>query len=504
MSLLGIDIGISGCKAVAFSPAGEMLAQAYREYPLYQPQPGWLELNPAEVWAAVKTVICEVTAALAQMAIEPVQALGISTHGESVVPLDEQGRPLCGFITSIDTRASQQAHWWAEQLGRERIFAITGMPLHPMYTVNKLMWLREYDPATFRAAQRFVCMADFIFTRLGLPPTMDYSLAGRTMAFDVSSLTWSAEILALAHLDERQLSRTAPAGTVVGEIAPDVARELGLARGAVAVTGGHDQPSGGLGCGAIAEGIVMDSTGTVECLGVASPKLTLDRSLLDSNLPIAAHTVTGMYFVLGWSSAGGALLRWFRDNFGEAEREEAASTGQSVYDLILAQAAPGPSPVLIQPHFVGSGTPQMDPASKGAILGLDLSTTRAQIIKGILDGVTYEVKLSMDAMEAAGIAVHELRAFGGGSRSKLWLQTKADILGKRVVAMDVTEAPCLGVAIQAGAATGVFPSVTAGVAQMLRPGHPFEPDMTMHARYLERMALFEQIYPALKELNHQM
>ena len=227
MSLLGLDIGISGCKAVAFSPAGAMLAESYREYPLYQPQPGWLELNPAEVWSAVKTVISEVTAALAAAGTDPVRALGISTHGESVVPLDEQGRPLCGFISSIDTRASQQAKWWAEELGRERIFAITGMPLHPMYTVNKLMWLREYDPATFRAAQRFVCMADFIFTRLGLPPTMDYSLAGRTMAFDLTSLTWSAEILELAHLDERQLSATAPAGTVVGEIAPAVARRAG-------------------------------------------------------------------------------------------------------------------------------------------------------------------------------------------------------------------------------------------------------------------------------------
>jgi xylulokinase len=320
----------------------------------------------------------------------------------------------------------------------------------------------------------------------------------------VNRLAWSEEILALAGLDAARLSRTAPSGTVLGEIAPAVAAELGLPRGALAVVGGHDHPCGSVGCGAIAGGIVMDSTGTVECVAVASSKLVLDRKLLASNLPMAAHTVPGLYLVLGWSAAGGALLRWYRDNFARAEAAAAAATGQSVYDLILAQASAEPSPVLILPHFVGSGTPALDPASKGAILGLDLSTTAGQVIKGILDSVTYEIKLSVDAMEAAGIVVRELRAMGGGARSSLWLQTKADILGKPVVAMDVAEAPCLGCAILAGVATGVFPTIAAGVAQMVRPRRTFEPSQALHERYKEKFALFAEVYPTLAELNHRM
>jgi len=500
MSLLGLDIGITGCKAVAFTFDGEMLAQAYQEYPLYQPQPGWMELDPEEVWQSVSSVIRSVTARTPH----PVTALGISTHGESVVPLDASGHPLCRFISAIDTRAGAEAKWWEETLGRERIFGITGMPLHPMYTVNKLMWLRRYDPDLFARAARFVCMPDFIFHRLGLPPTMDYSLAARTMAFDVSRLRWSEEILSLAGLDASRLSRAVPAGTIVGQVPGPSCETLGLAPGAVAVTGGHDQPSGALGCGAIAEGIVMDSTGTVECVAVATPKLVLEAELLNANLPSAPHTAPGMYLVLGYSSTGGALLRWYRDNFALAEQAEAQRTGQSVYDLITAQAAAGPSPVLILPHFVGSGTPWLDPTSKGAILGLDLSTSRGQIIKAILDSVSYETKLSLDAMEAAGIAVRELRAFGGGARSPLWLQTKADIFGKPVVAMDVAEAPCLGVAILAGAATGAFPSVAEGVSQMVRTGRVYEPDGVLHERYLEKARLFSEIYPALASLNHRM
>jgi xylulokinase len=501
MSLLGLDIGVTGCKAVAFSPAGQTLAEGYREYCLCQPRPGWMELDPAEVWAAVRAVICVVTAAIPS---DPVEALAISTHGESVVPLDAGGQPLGFFITAMDTRATEAVRFWEEHLGRERIFAITGMPLHPMYTVNKLMWLRQYQPEAFARARHFVCMADFLFSRFGLPPTMDYSLAARTMAFDPGRLSWSEEILDLAGLDRARLSDIVQAGTVVGEISPAVASELGLPRGTLAVTGGHDQPSGALGCGALGVGTAMDSTGTVECIAVASPKLVLGAHLLANNLPIAPHTVPGMFLVLGWATTAGALLRWFRDNFAQPELAEASRTGASVYDLILAQATEGPSPVLILPHFFGSATPKMDPASKGAILGLDQTTTRGQVIKGMLDSITYEIKLSIDAMEEVGIVVKELRACGGGARSPLWLQTKADILGKPIRAMDVTEVPSLGVAILAGVATGTFKTVLEGAAEMVRPGRTWEPDMARHAQYMERAELFNQIYPTLAELNHQM
>jgi xylulokinase len=501
MSLLGLDIGITGCKAVAFSVTGEMLAQSYCEYPLYQPHPGWMELDPVEVWDAVRGVIRRVTAAIPG---DPVRALSISTHGESVLPLDGQGRPLYRFITAIDTRAGEQTRWWGERLGKERLFRITGMPLHPMYTVNKLMWLRQHEPDIFAAAHRFLCMQDFFFHQLGLPPTMDYTLAARTMAFDVTRLAWSEEILALTQLDVERLSRVLPSGTTVGQVAAGVAGELGLAPGAVAVTGGHDQPCGALGCGAITGGIAMDSTGTVECVAVASPKLTLEAELVESNLPIAPHTAPNMYCILAYTSTGGGLLRWYRDNFAAAEQQEAEQTGRDVYDLILQQATPGPSPVLILPHFVGSGTPWMDPDSKGAILGLDFSKSKGQVVKGILDSVTYEIKQNLDVMEEAGIALRELRAIGGGAKSPLWLQTKADIFGKPVVAMDVSEAACLGVAILAGVATGVFPSVEAGTAQMVRVKRTYQPDMEKHERYMEKAQVFARVYPALAEINHQL
>jgi xylulokinase len=478
-----------------------MLSQAYREYKLHQPQPGWMELDPSEVWNAVSDVIRRAASATPD---DPVGAVSVSTHGESVVPIDASGRPTYGFITAIDTRATEQARWWSETLGRERIFELTGMSLHPMYTVNKLMWLRQYDPDVYNSAAHFLCMQDFVFHQLGLQPVMDRTLAIRTMAFDVRKMDWSEEILDLAGLDVELLSAVWPSGQIIGEIPSSVVADLNLDRGAVGVSGSHDQPSGALGCGAIAEGIAMDSTGTVECVAVGTPKLVLDPRLMDSNIPVAPHTVPGMYLVLGYSSTGGALLRWYRDNFAGKEVLEAERTGADVYDLILRQAVDEPSPVLILPHFIGAGTPSMDANSKGAILGLDLSTTRAEIIKAIPDSVSYEVKQSIDAMESAGIAVDELRAFGGGAKSPLWLQTKADIYGKLVRAMDVSEAPALGVALHAGVATGVFTSIEEGVSRMVRVGRTFEPNMSVHDQYMQKYEVFRQVYPALADLSYQL
>jgi xylulokinase len=329
-------------------------------------------------------------------------------------------------------------------------------------------------------------------------------------------------MLALAGLDESRLSPARPSGTVLGEIAPGIAADLGLAPGVLAVVGGHDQCAGTLGIGGIGEGIVMDSTGTVECVAVASPRLVLDHKLLESNLPAEPHTVAGMYVVLGWSSVGGALLKWYRDTFtsvgvwergsvrgllpayARGEQAEAERTGASTYDLILDEAVEGPSPVLILPHFVGSGTPALDPLSKGAILGLTLSTTRGQIVKAILDSVTYEIKLSIDAMEAAGIAVRELRAMGGGAKSPRWLQTKADITGKPVKAMDVSEAPCLGCAMLAGVATGAYASIQEAVARMVRVNRTYEPNPKLQPQYAEKAAIYADVYPTLASLNHRL
>ena len=192
MSLLGIDVGTTGCKAVAFDLSGRQIALAYRDYPLVQPQPGWCELDTGNLWDRIAETIRQVNAGCSG---DPVQAVGVCCQGEAMVPIDRAGRPLANFTTSFDHRTIEQAQWWDQDLGAGRIFGLTGMPLHAMYTINKIMWVKQNRPETFAKAVKFLCVEDYVNFRLTGDFAIDWSLAGRTMAFDVLNKCWSSTML---------------------------------------------------------------------------------------------------------------------------------------------------------------------------------------------------------------------------------------------------------------------------------------------------------------------
>ena len=226
MSYLGLDIGTSGSKAAVFNGEGRLLALAYREYPTLSPQPGWVELDPEEVAMACFSVIRE---ASAQAGEDPVTALSISSQGEAFMPLDAQGKLLANAMVSSDTRAADLAQTWSERFGRDRLYRITGHTPHAFFSLFKLAWLREHAPEVWRKAERFLCFEDFIQQRLGVePPGISWSLAGRTMLFDVTTHQWSAEILDALGLRAGQLARPVASGEIAGYIAPAIARDLGL------------------------------------------------------------------------------------------------------------------------------------------------------------------------------------------------------------------------------------------------------------------------------------
>ena len=263
MSLLGLDIGTTGCKAIAFSLEGKPLAHAYREYGEMYPRPGWAEVDPHKVWQCVSEVIREVSS---KVKANPVKALSVTTLGEAFTPIASDGTILSNSMTSVDNRAAKQTESWNFTLGKERVFQITGMPLHPSYSLNKLMWLKEEQPEIFNRASKFPLYEDFAYFKMGLEPTIDYSLAGRTMAFDIRKKQWSDEMFSIAGIDPSVMSVPRPSGEIVGEIPSSIAEKLGLSKGTIAVTGGHDQPVNALGGGVISEGIAVDGLGSVECV----------------------------------------------------------------------------------------------------------------------------------------------------------------------------------------------------------------------------------------------
>jgi len=494
---MGLDVGTTGCKAAVFNPEGKMLSYSYREYPLLHPREGWAELDSRNLWCSIEEVVSE---SAGKVCNDPVTAVSVSVQGEAVVPVDKKGDPLYNFVVTFDDRTLSQARWWEGHMGRERIFKITGMPLHPMYSICKIQWFQENMPGLYKKAWKFLCVQDFVFLKLGVIPTIDYSLAARTMAFDILNKSWSEEMLSAAGVDEELLAEAKPSGSIVGEIPREKAVVLCLAKKAVAVTGGHDQCCGLLGAGAVREGSSMNATGTSDVLNPVLGRPILSEGMLHNNYCCYHHTKHGLYTSCAFNLTGGLLLRWYRDKLCKEEVREARDTGRDVYELIISRASDNPASVFFLPHFVGSGTPTLDPLSKGAMIGLTLSTTKSDISRAVLDSTNYEMKLNIESMEDAGIRIDEIRAVGGGAKSEKWLQMKADVFGKTVFSLEVSEAACLGAAILAGTAGGVYSSVDEGVSIAVRGKDTYYPDPSMIEQYREKYELYKKLYPALKGL----
>jgi xylulokinase len=503
MSLLGLDIGTTGCKAIAFSVDGKPLAHSYREYGEMYPRPGWAEIDPNKVWKCVSEVISDV--AYQVKISDPVKALSVTTLGEAWTPIAEDGTILANSMTSVDNRSIEQSESWKDTLGREKVFQITGMSPHPSFSINKMMWLKKERPDIYNKAKKFLLYEDFTYYKLGLEPTIDYSLAGRTLAFDIRKKRWSDEMLSIADIDPSKLATPRPSGEIVGVIPSAIADQLGLPKGTVGVTGGHDQPVNALGGGVVTEGVAVDGLGSVECVVVAFNDPPLNEKMMNFNYPIYPHVKQGMYVSLAFSYTGGNLLRWYRNNFAQDMVQESQKTGVDVYDLILKDIPKDPTRIFVMPHFVGSGTPALDPDSKGVIAGLTLGTTREQFVKALIEGVTYELRYYLTALEdCANVKIDRLRAMGGGAKSPMWLQLKADITGKEVVALAISECGCLGAAILAGVGIGEYSSVDEAVKALVKVKEAYQPDPEMHKRYTECYGIYSELYPTVKDLCHKM
>jgi xylulokinase len=506
MYLMGLDVGSSACKAAIFSFSGEPVSLAKREYPMYHPEPAWSELNPDEVWSNLVACIKE-SLQTAQIDSENVVSLSVSSQGEAMIPLDQSGKWLYPAIHAFDNRTLPQSKWWEQHFGALPIFRITGMPIHPMYTVNKIMWLRENRPDVWLKTKKFLCFEDYVIYRLSGEVATDYSIASRTMMFNVTRKRWSEEILDAADISTDLLPDAYPSGTKVGEVCSGSAEETGLPKGMAVVTGGHDQPCGALGVGVVKPGSVMDATGTVECLLAATEKPLLNEGMLASNHPCYCHVKEGMYVTLALCPTAGLLFRWIRDEFCEKEMEESRKTGKSAYDIMTEEAALSPvgaSSVYVLPYFMGSGTPTVNPDARGVILGLHISHNKKDIIRAALEGITYDLRQNIELLESHGVDVTTLRAIGGGAESKFWLQLKADITGKKVVVPRVTEAAVLGASLLAGVGVGVYRNLDQAVEKVYREREVYMPNERNYSRYNELFEIYKLIFPTIFPIFERM
>jgi xylulokinase len=498
VSLLAVDMGSSSCKAIAFSEDGRALVQKACSYP---PAPSthvsWAEMPAENFWRALETVI---HATSAEVSKDPIEVLAISSHGETFVPVDAQQQALAPAILNFDNRAVAEANWFGETLGLRRVFEITGLAVHPMYPVAKILWLRAHQPDVFYSAARFLAVPDYLLARLGLPSLIDYSLASRFLAFDIRKHAWSTEILAACGLSSEQLPQPVPAGSIAGQLSASVAGELGLKTGTVVVVGAHDQPCGALGCGVLDPERVSASFGTYECLVAASPTPAQSDRAFAANLNSYCHVVPDRYVTLAYFPSG-IMLDWFlRLVYPHGELASSTSVNE-LCTRLEADAPQGPSGLCITPHLLGTCNPDFNPDATGVIAGIRPSTSRADLYKGILEGIACEFAHMAELLQEATGACRDIYISGGGVRSPLGLKLRAALAGCELHLMQCPEAVCMGTAILAGVAFGKYGSFAQAVEQLVRVAETISPDAAVAERYKAQMAQYRVLYSSLAPLR---
>jgi len=502
MSVIGLDIGTTGCKATVFSDAWDIVGSASREYAVLAPRADWAEQDAELVFQLALEALAE---AVAQSSADPPKALALSVQGEAVIPVDAAGRPLRHAILGMDTRTRAENAWLSETFDPDVLFRRTGMPMHTMNTLTKLLWLKTHEPQTWSDAARFLLYEDYFLRRLTGRAVISHCLASRTQMYDLQAGAWATDILQRCEIEPSRLAELAPADAApVGALDGTIARELGLGDSVLVAGGGHDQACAALGSGVIRPGLAMVSTGTAEVVEVAMESPVVDDKLREGSISVYRHVAGALYLAMTLNHGGGLTLRWFRDTLCRDQLARAVETGADAYDLILAGAPQAPTDLLVLPHLAGAGTPLVDPRSKGAIVGLSFATTQAEIAKAVLEGLTFELRVNLELLRDAGVALHELHAVGGGARSELWLQLKADICRTPLRVPRVTEAACLGAAMLACVAAGDYPDVATAAERAVRFDRTIEPNPESAAAYDRRYETYKSLYPALKPIHHHL
>ncbi|MCF7928339.1 MAG: hypothetical protein K9L68_05155 [Spirochaetales bacterium] len=491
MSLLGIDVGTTGCKSVSFNENGREISRSYREYNILRPEPGAAELDVEDIWSKTRATIAE-AAAGASSAGDPVSALAVTSMGEAVVPVDRQGQVTGPSLLSLDARGSEftkDRNWYPEDL---ELYSINGNTFGNQYGLTKILWFRRHHRRAFDKTWKFLPWGSFVTYRLGSEPVVDYALANRLLLFDIDRRDWSTELLERAGLEAELFPKPVQAGSDAGPVSPRIADELGLPKETRIIVGTHDQCANAVGSGVIGDGKAMYGLGTFNTVvpvtrGRKDPEAMMALGLNTEHHAVADHFVSFIY------NLGGAIVKWYRDTFAAEEHRAAQAEGRDIYPRLFEELPDGPSRTLCIPHFTAMGPPDYIDDSTGLFAGLYLDSSRGEILKGILEGILYAHRLCLDRLPEAGINLRSYTAVGGGSNSDTWVQLAADILGRSIERPAVLEGGALGTAIIAATGSGLYSGFPEGVGSMVHEDRVFEPDLKMTERYQQQFELFKEL-----------
>jgi xylulokinase len=506
--LLGIDLGSTSIKAVAYDLAGNIAAM--HSVPaevkhLDSDHPTWAFWDPETVWTSTFTVIKSVLHRIGNAA--DIEGIAVTGMGMDGVPLDQNGQWLYPFISWQCTRTEPQSRAFSRQLGAEKIFSITGKQVLHIDTIYRLIWMKENHPEVLDKTDKWLLIEDFVNFKLCGRRATDYTMASCTSLFDQRTLNWSDELFDSAGLDKALFPEALPSGTVLGGVTQKAAKKTGLKEGTPVVLGGHDYICAGLAVGAFIPDVIMDVTGTWEIIIRTLPRLVLDKEIFEAGINVEAHVAQKAYLLAGYSPSA-LMLEWFRDNYGFEEKEIENRTGKRDWESLMEKAAKAPcgsNGVFFLPHLAGAGTPDIDSRSLGAFIGLSTAADKGNMLRAIIEGLDYQFKDILLAFERALPGeIQKIIAVGGAVRNQFWMQNKADVTGKVIEVPDLEEATTLGAALLAGIGLGIYQDEQDALQRTYKEGRIYEPDLNRKKAYEDYYRIFKKLQPSLKEVNHDI
>ena len=486
MISLGVDIGGTGAKCVAFDDHGAQLALSYIEYPN---PPGKANLEPQVLSDSVVRVIRDCVQALP--ARDAVAAITVSSFGESFVPIDEHGAPLTDIIMYFANSESGEFDELVRRVGEETFMRVARILPDASYSLAKMLY-------TLRTAERpvwkFLPIAAYVCYRLSGAVMTDVSLACRTLLYDVEKREWSRELLEASGVALDQLPDVCPTGTAVGFLRPEIAQALGLPENVRVVIGSHDQIVNALACGVCEHGDGVDVSGTCECIEPLFADIPGDFGFTKENFACVPYVDDVGYVTYAYNISGGAVVRWYRDQLAKHLSAQAKAEHVSIYDLLNRACPKEPTDVIVLPFLQGmGGTPDVRPNARGMFYGVTMETGLPEFYRAILEGLTFEMAYNLEKLEGFGVAPNRLYACGGGARSKVWLQIKADIWNREILPVKTEETGALGSAILGFAAVTGEKDRLALAKKFVQLGEPMRPDAARVEVYREKFQLYKQL-----------
>ena len=496
---LGIDAGTSGIKAIVLGADGTILAEGYSECNLITPKPGQVEQNPHEWWAACDYAVRE---AVAKSSVGTrIEGIGFSGQMQGTTLLDRNMEPIGGCMIWLDQRAAKEADELNLRMSKKELLEINANYCLPSYWAPKLLWMKKNRPEDFERIHTVLFTKDYLRYLVTGEVATEVSDASCSFLLDMKKRKWSDKMFEVTGLPRQIVpERLLESSDIAGYLKEDLARDWGLKPGIPVAAGGGDQPAGGVGNGVVIPGVVTSVIGTSGVVFGCCDKPFVDEQR--RAMYSLCHSVPGLYSFLGCTLGAGGSYKWLRDVVFKEKYSQYEQSGKDIYEYMsgLAESAsPGSEGLVFLPYLNGESTPHVDPDARGVFFGLSYRHDIGAMCRSVMEGVVYSLRDTVEILREFGLDITEIRAMGGGAKSKLWRQIQADIYNTPVVTMNMEEGSAAGAAILGAVASGYFNSVREACEAIIKPVSLTEPIGENVKCYDDYYATYRSLYPALKE-----